>query len=284
MGERVSVTARPLWGARIAQEVREAVARAVKERVQQGHRPPCLAAVAVDPDGGALSYLRVQERAAHTVGMTYRRVVLGPQADTRQAVRAVEALCQDPGVDGVFLSWPFPAGVDGEAVLSALDPARDVDAITPASLGRLAVDPGARLAATARAVLALLAAVPIALPGRRVALVGQGRTAGLPLLLALLHRGASVMAVSREDPRPSSLLRQAEVVVTAVGKPGLVGPEDLSPGAVVVDVGTTEVDGKLWGDVQPQAYGRCRAYAPVPGGVGPLTTAYLLANTLEVLR
>lgn len=278
------MTAARLGGRALAQRLREEVRSEAQDLTETRGRAPSVCALSVDPDAGERSYLAIQAQVAEKAGIRYRAMTLPGQPTTAEAVSAVRGLCADPDIDGVFVSMPLPRGVDSEAVLDALDPARDVDAISRTCLSRLLVSEKARVPATAKAVLAVLGEAGLTIARSRITLVGRGRTAGLPILLALMHAGATVTVVHRLDPNLREQVRQADVLVTAVGQPGLIRAEDLRPGSVVVDVGTHEDGGILRGDVEPQASEVCAAYTPVPGGVGPVTTVFLMKGALEVMR
>jgi methylenetetrahydrofolate dehydrogenase (NADP+)/methenyltetrahydrofolate cyclohydrolase len=276
--------ARLLLGGAQARRRREAVAAAVAARVAAGGRRPLLLTVAARPDGAASSYLTVLEGQVRRAGFATERAALDPRATPRDAVRAVRRLAEREDVDAVVLSWPLPPALHPEALVEAVPPAKDVDALSPYWLGRLAVDPAARAPATARAVLALLAQAGVALEGRRVTLIGRGRTVGLGTALLLMHAGATLTVAHRPTRDLADAVRGAEVVISAAGVPGLVTAPMVAPGAVVVDVGTTERHGGIVGDVDPAVRRVASALAPVPGGVGPLTVACLLENCLAAVR
>lgn len=277
------MTARRLGGRDGASEVRAEVTARMRVHLARGGAPPRIVAFAVRPDGGGRSYLETQARAAAQAGLDFRLESLDGAVTAATARHALTALCADPNVDGVLLSWPLPRDLEAERVVEALDPAKDVDAVSPVCLGRLAVDASARAPATGRAVMTVLAQAVGDIAGARVTLVGKGRTAGLPALLLLLHAGAEVTVVHRKAHDLRAAVRSADVVVSAAGVPGLIRAEDIQPGAVVVDVGTTEVEGRLVGDVAPEAAEVASALTPVPGGVGPVTIAHLLRNALGVV-
>jgi methylenetetrahydrofolate dehydrogenase (NADP+)/methenyltetrahydrofolate cyclohydrolase len=277
------MTARRLGGRDLASEVRAEVAARLRVHLARGGRAPRLVAFAVAPTGGERAYLETQARAAEAAGFTFRLEALHASTDTAAARERLARLSADPEVDGVLVSWPLPPALERERVLEALDPRKDVDALSPAWLGRLAVDPTARAPATARAVMAILAQAGVDLGRSRVTLVGAGRTAGLPTLLLLLGAGAQVRVVHRPEHGVEAAVRDADVVVAAAGRPGVVSASALRPGAVVVDVGVTEVEGRLLGDVAGEVAAVASAYTPVPGGVGPVTVSYLLLNALEAV-
>lgn len=276
------MTARALGGRALAQGVRETVATRLTRHLDAGGRPPRVVAFTVRPDPAVRAYLDGQARAAAKAGLAWRIEAGDGDESTAQARDRLARLCDDPAVDGVVVAWPMPAGVDGERVLEALDPHKDVDALGPACLGRLAVDRSARAPATARAVMAVLQDGVGELAGRRVTLVGKGRTAGMPTLFLLLHAGAVVEVLHSRAGDLGPRVREADILVSCVGRPGLVRAADVRPGAVVVDVGMAEVEGSLVGDVEPAVADTAAAYTPVPGGVGPVTLALLLDNALAV--
>lgn len=277
------MSARHLGGRELAARVRaEAVAR-LRVHQARGGGSPRIRALALGPNGGVRSYLEVQERAMTETGLTFRAEIVEERLTTAQARRRLEDLSGDPAVDGIILPWPLAPHLEAERVLEGLDPAKDVDALTSTCLGRLAVDAAARAPATAQAVMGVLAQAGTDLGRARVALIGAGRAVGLPTLLLLLHAGAAVTLAHRPGHDVAEAVRGADVVVAAAGSPALVTAADLRAGAVVVDVGTTEVDGRLVGDVGEGAEAVASAYAPVPGGVGPVTVAYLLLNALAVV-
>lgn len=272
-----------MGGREVAAQVRAEVVARLRVHQARGGRPPRLCAFAVEPDAGARSYLQTQARAAAAAGVAFRVEAMPGPVGAAAVRERLEDLSADAAVDGILVSWPLGAGVDAGRALDGLDPRKDVDAITPACLGRLAIDPAVRAPATGRAVMALLGQAGTDLAEAKVTLVGTGRTAGLPTLLLLLHAGAQVTVVDRPGHDVAGAVRAADVVVSAAGVPHLVPADAIGAGAVVIDVGTSEVHGRLVGDVAPAAAEVAGAYAPVPGGVGPVTVAYLLLNALELV-
>jgi methylenetetrahydrofolate dehydrogenase (NADP+)/methenyltetrahydrofolate cyclohydrolase len=211
-------------------------------------------------------------------------VRLPASSTTDDVVRAVEEANAAGDADGILVQMPLPPQVDANRVLDAVSPAKDVDGLTPASLGRLAAGlPGPR-PCTPRGVMRLLdlAGEPVA--GRRVVILGRSRLVGLPLALLMTHADATVTVCHSRTPDVAQAVRGADIVVAAVGRPRFVQPEWVADHMVLVDVGITRGPEGLVGDVHPAASARVRRWTPVPGGVGPMTVAMLLRNTVEACR
>lgn len=255
-------------------------------------RPPGLGVLVVSDDPSVLAYARAKERAAAAAGLTHVATSLPPSADTGAVLEALRALQDDPTVDGILVELPLPRHVDAARVVAAIDPARDADGACPASLGRLAAGlPGPR-PATPAAVLALLDDAAVPLRGAHAVVVGRSRSVGLPAALMLLARDATVTVAHSRTRDLAAVTRTADVLVAAAGVPGLIGADGVRPGAVVVDVGTTWVPrprpddaeaGGLVGDVRFEEVREVAgALTPVPGGVGPVTTAILLRSVVAL--
>ncbi len=270
-----------LSGTDLAAALRQRSADAASELAAAG-TPPKLAVVVATDDESSHWYVRSIAKAAHKAGLTCDIVDLGADASARRIREAVTALSDDVTVHGIIVQTPLPQGVATRDVVSAIDPAKDVDGANPTSLGRLAAGLPAFAPATAEAVVALLDHHGVTLAGRDVVVVGRSTVVGVPVAHLLLARDASVTVCHSRTTDLAAHTRQADIVIVAVGRPGLVTGEHIAAGTVVVDVGTNPTDdGKLVGDVDAEQVGRTAgALTPVPGGVGPVTTALLLWHTV----
>jgi methylenetetrahydrofolate dehydrogenase (NADP+) / methenyltetrahydrofolate cyclohydrolase len=249
----------------------------------RGHgRPPTLAILVANDDDSSAWYVRTLVRTAERNGLGTQVLQLDPTADEATVLTALEALAADPAVDGIVLQTPLPAGVPADRLVSAIPFGKDVDGANPLSAGRLLAGLPAFAPATAAAVLAILEHYQVTLEGASAVVMGRSMVVGKPTAHLLLARNATVTMVHSRTRDLAEVTRRAEVLVAAIGKPGLVGPDHVGEGAVVVDVGTTpDADGKLRGDVDAAAVdGVAGALTPVPGGVGPVTTALVLRHTL----
>jgi methylenetetrahydrofolate dehydrogenase (NADP+) / methenyltetrahydrofolate cyclohydrolase len=277
------VTAKPagfreLNGRDLAKEVRAAVAARAAELTKEG-RQPRLAVVTANDDGGSAAYVRSISAAAAREGIACD---VARTTTAAGITAALMSLADDPEVHGIIVQAPLPEGAS-LAGLAALIPAqKDVDGASPESIGRLVAGLPAFAPATAEAVLTLLDHYGVELQGRHAVVVGRSVVVGKPAAHLLLDRHATVTVCHSRTVGLAHITRQADVLVAAAGRAGLIGPSHVSPGTTVIDVGTNATpDGGLAGDVDPTVAGVAGALTPVPGGVGPVTTALLLRHVVE---
>jgi methylenetetrahydrofolate dehydrogenase (NADP+) / methenyltetrahydrofolate cyclohydrolase len=272
------VTAAALTGRELATTIRAAAAVRAAELTVAG-RQPRLAVVTATDDEASAAYVRSIANAAGKEGIACDLL----RTTTAAGVSATLAqLADDPEVHGVMLQTPLPEGALLADLARAIPAGKDVDGASPESLGRLTAGLPAFAPATAEAVLALLDYYHVELHGRHAVVVGRSVVVGKPVAHLLLDRHATVTISHSRTADLAAITRQADVLVVAAGRAGLIGPEHVSPGATVIDVGTNVTDaGRLAGDVDPAVAGVAAALSPVPGGVGPVTTALLLRHVVE---
>jgi methylenetetrahydrofolate dehydrogenase (NADP+)/methenyltetrahydrofolate cyclohydrolase len=273
-------TTQLLEGKKSAAAIRDEAA-AMVQRLRAAGVVPSLALVLATADESAAWYTRAIARAGDKVGIDVRVERLADDASAATVRAALQRLSADDTVHGIILQMPLPPGVDGVELATAIAPEKDVDGANPVSLGRLTAGLPAFAPATAAAVLRILDDHGVELAGRRAVVVGRSLVVGKPAAMLLLARDATVTVCHSRTRDLAARTSEAEVVVAAVGRPRMLGAAHVAPGAVVVDVGTTpDENGNLVGDVDAEAVmGRAGALTPVPGGVGPVTTALLLHNT-----
>jgi methylenetetrahydrofolate dehydrogenase (NADP+)/methenyltetrahydrofolate cyclohydrolase len=272
------VTARIIDGKAIAANLRAEVAA----RVAAAGFTPRLAVILVGEDPASQVYVRTKDRAAREAGIDARTIRL--RADTQQAhlLGTIQALNDDPEIDGILVQLPLPPGIDPQQVIEAIDPDKDVDGFHPLNVGHLADGHTALTPCTPLGVMKLLRATGIDPVGARALVLGRSAIVGRPMARLLLAASATVtVAHSRTRDLPAEC-RRADILIAAIGKPEMVQGDWIQPGATVIDVGINRLpDGRLVGDVN---FAACAAVAgaitPVPGGVGPMTVACLLENTL----
>jgi methylenetetrahydrofolate dehydrogenase (NADP+) / methenyltetrahydrofolate cyclohydrolase len=274
-----------LSGKELAAGIRAEVAAAAAELAAAG-TPPRLAVVVATADESSAWYVRSIARAAEKTGIACSVVGLGGTATPDRIRAELDALSGDPAVHGIILQTPLPADAVFEDLAASIDPAKDVDGANPLSLGRLTAGLPAFAPATAEAVLALLDHHGIPLSGANAVVVGRSNVVGKPVALLLLQRDATVTVCHRHTKELAEVTRSADVLVAAVGRPNLITAEFVAQDAVVIDVGTNPTpDGGLVGDVDAVSVtGRAGGLTPVPGGVGPVTTALLLQHTIRAAR
>jgi methylenetetrahydrofolate dehydrogenase (NADP+)/methenyltetrahydrofolate cyclohydrolase len=248
----------------------------------RGVLPPLLQIVTASDDESSAWYIRSLVGAAGNVGIAAEVDELGPEASEDTIAAALERHSRTPEVSGIILQTPLPAGVDHARLIALIEPAKDVDGTNPLSLGRLAAKREAFAPATAEAVIRLLDYHHIELCGADVVVLGRSLVVGLPVALMLTHRDATVTTCHSRTEDLTRYTRSASILVVAIGRAGLVTPDYVRPGAVVVDVGTNvDAAGKLVGDVDARVIEVAGAQTPVPGGIGPVTTALLLEHTVS---
>ncbi|RFF27963.1 MULTISPECIES: bifunctional methylenetetrahydrofolate dehydrogenase/methenyltetrahydrofolate cyclohydrolase FolD [unclassified Wenzhouxiangella] len=275
--------ARILDGRAVADRLICNVADAVSYHVDAGGRPPGLAVVLIGDDPASEIYVKNKIRACERAGMVSTTHRLAHGVGRSELLALIDALNRDEAVDGILVQLPLPAHLDEHAVTRRIAPDKDVDGFHPANMGRLALrDPGLR-PCTPRGVMTLLAAHDIDTKGMNTLVVGASNIVGRPLALELLLAGATVSIAHRFTRDLRAHVERAEVLCVAVGKPGIVDPDWIAEGAIVVDIGINRGEnGKLHGDLDYETTARRAGWiTPVPGGVGPMTVATLMQNTAE---
>ncbi|WNL44003.1 bifunctional methylenetetrahydrofolate dehydrogenase/methenyltetrahydrofolate cyclohydrolase FolD [Dyella sp. BiH032] len=277
------MSARIIDGKRIAKELLDRIGRRVAERKAQGLAEPGLAVVLVGDDPASAVYVRNKRAACKQVGFRSFGYDL-PASTTQEALfTLIDQLNADPAVHGILVQSPLPEHIDEDALVDRIDPAKDVDGFQAINIGRLVLRRFGLRPCTPRGVMTLLGHTDRPVRGQHAVVVGVSNHVGRPLLLELLIAGCTTTACHKFTRDLESHVRQADIVIVAAGKPGLVKGEWIKPGAVVIDVGINRLeDGRLVGDVEfGPASERASWITPVPGGVGPMTVATLLENTLE---
>jgi methylenetetrahydrofolate dehydrogenase (NADP+)/methenyltetrahydrofolate cyclohydrolase len=273
---------RLLAGGPIAAQIREGLAAEFAAfRARSGYAPT-LAVVLVGADAPSAVYLQQILRTCEKVGAEGRLVEIGSEVTAEALCNEIERLNADPAVAGIIVQMPLPSHVPLHAVIDSIDPAKDIDGIHPRNAGLLSLGYDGFLPATAQAAVEILKRSGIEIAGKRVVVVGRSNVVGKPAALLLLREHGSVTILHSRTRDLAHHTRDAEILVVAAGRPGLIRGEMLSPGVVVVDVGINVVGDKLLGDVDfESARDVVSAITPVPGGVGPLTNALLLTHLLR---
>ena len=269
-------------GKKISQQRIEAVAQAVKARQEKGLHTPCLAVVLVGDDPASAVYVRNKKLACQKSGIESRSYELPSETTQDDLLKLVDELNGDPAVDGILVQLPLPAHIDSQAVLERIEPHKDVDGFHPYNVGRLVVKMPLMRPCTPKGVMTLLEAYGIDPKGKKAVVVGASNIVGRPQALELLLSRATVTICHSATQNLADEVAAADILVVGVGIPNFVKGEWVKPGAVVIDVGINRLDdGSLCGDVEfDVAKERVSMITPVPGGVGPMTIATLLENTV----
>ncbi len=282
------MSARVIDGKALAGEVRERIAADVAQLTEEHGIVPGLAAVLVGEDPASEVYVGMKHRATEKAGMHSRQIRLPAETSQEDLQNVVTELNEDEAIDGILVQLPLPDHLDPRPVQELILPAKDVDALNPYTAGRLAVGDPTFLSCTPYGVLEILEHAGVQVAGANVVIVGRSNLVGRPLsvMLTLKGRDATVTLAHSRTRDLASVCRGADVLIAAVGVAGLITADHVSPGTVVIDVGTNRgEDGKLIGDVAfDEVVEVAEAITPVPGGVGPMTVTMLLQNTLEAAR
>jgi methylenetetrahydrofolate dehydrogenase (NADP+)/methenyltetrahydrofolate cyclohydrolase len=301
------MTAKILDGASVAQAIKDEVASEVAEYSRRGLRPG-LAAVLVGSDAASQIYVSGKVRTCEQLGLYSEKIDLPETTTTEELLALVRDLNSRVEIDGVLIQLPLPKQVDAALVLNSVDPAKDVDGFHPVNIGRLTLnEPGLR-PCTPVGIIELLDRHEIQMTGARAVVMGRSRTVGLPIALLLLHRHATVTICHSRTKELPAVAREADILIAAIGRTGMVDRSYIKPGAAVVDVGMNRATTReelarffgddpkrraafdkngytLIGDVNPREAAEVAGYlTPVPGGVGPLTIAMLMRNTLSAMK
>lgn len=275
------MTATIMDGRAVAATILEQVAKQTAAFTADHGRAPVLATVLVGDDPASHTYVRMKANRCAKVGIQSRRIEIDAGVDPEKVLKVITDLSEDPAVDGILLQHPVPDHIDERAAFEAIAPAKDVDGVTRTSFARMAFDEDGFHSATPGGIMALLDAYNVMLAGRHAVVIGRSPILGKPMGMLLLGRNATVTYCHSCTRGLDEIVAQADLVVAAAGRPGLVRGEWIKPGAVVVDAGYADNRG----DVEYEAAAeRASLITPVPGGVGPMTIAILLRQTLEAAR
>lgn len=264
--------------------IAERIRKEIAGKVAKLSSPIGLGTILVGSDPGSVAYVDGKHKDCAEVGIKSIKVNLLDSVSTADVVAAVNKLNQDPNCTGFIVQLPLPSGIDVQEVLSAIDPKKDADGLTPTNLGNLVLSFNEIIPCTPKAIVALLSEYKIKLSGAKVLIIGRGLTVGRPLSILLSQKAinATITLAHSATSNLSALIKESDVVIAAIGSAHFIKPEMVKPDAVIVDVGITRVDNKLVGDVDPTVAQIASAMAPMPGGVGPLTRAMLLQNVFEL--
>ncbi len=279
---KANMTARLIDGKGIAREIRQEIRREIDSRTEQDFQQPGLAVILVGSDPASQIYVRNKRRACEEAGIVSRDYDLPKNTPERDILELIDELNVDSGIHGILVQLPLPAQIDEVAIIERIDPIKDVDGFHPYTVGRLAQRIPVLRPCTPHAVLTLLDHIEINPLGMHAVVVGASNHVGRPLALEFLLAGATVTVCHRFTRDLKSHVERADILAVAVGKADIVPGEWIKPGAVVFDIGITRLEnGKLCGDIGFEAARERAAWiTPVPGGVGPMTIAMLLRNTL----
>lgn len=271
-----------LDGKALSLKIREELKKEVEEISKNG-RTPGLAVVIVGDDPASRKYVNNKNRACREIGMVSREYALSADTDEAGLLELVEKLNNDPEIDGILVQLPLPRGIDERKIIDAISPDKDVDAFHPENVGKIMIGGGTFLPCTPAGIMELIKLTGIDVCGKECVVVGRSNIVGKPMSMLLLAANGTVTVCHSKTENLSEVTRRADILVVAVGKAEMITADMIKPGAVVIDVGMNRLeDGKFVGDVEfSGAKEVAGAITPVPGGVGPMTIAMLMRNTLS---
>lgn len=269
-------------GLSLAKEIRDDLSSKIAERNSRGLRPPCLAVVLVGDDPASASYIKGKRRACQRVGMESEEHKLDQTVSQTKLTELIEKLNNDPLIDGILIQLPLPPQINAEEVAASVEPLKDVDGLHPLNSGRLLAGQEGLFACTPLGIMEILSRHQVPIEGSHAVVLGRSSIVGKPISLLLQQKNATVTMCHSRTKDLSEMCRQADILVAAVGVPRLVKRDWIKPGAAVIDVGVTELEGNLVGDVDfEEAKGVASLLTPHRRGVGPMTITMLLVNTLR---
>ncbi len=273
-------------GKAVSLEIKEKLKERISAIRSEGRRVPCLAVIIVGDNPASRSYVRGKIKAAEFTGMDSRLIELPEDVSERELMDTIEALNGDAGTDGILVQLPLPRHISEDRVLDAISPAKDVDGFHPVNVANLWLGRPCFIPCTPQGIIRLIESTGEPIEGKRVVVVGRSNIVGKPVAKLLLDRNATVTIAHSRTPDLAAVTREADILVAAVGRAGTITGDMIKPGAIVIDVGINRTsDGHLTGDVDfASAAGVAGWITPVPGGVGPMTIACLIYNTLHAFE
>ncbi len=258
----------------------------IKKQVKDFSIPVGLGTILVGDDPGAIAYVEGKHRDCAEVGIKSIRINLPVTASTDEVIAAVSKLNTDPLCTGFIVQLPLPNSIDVQKVLAAINPKKDADGLTPSNLGNLVLGFNTITPCTPLAIVALLEEYKVSLAGQKVLIIGRGRTVGRPLSILLSQKpyNATVILAHSATTNLAQLLQAADIVISAIGIAHFIKPEMIKKDAIVVDVGISRLNNQLVGDVDPRVIDVASLFAPMPGGIGPMTRVMLLRNLIKLAQ
>ncbi len=273
-------------GKALAASIKSALAEKTQKLSAEFGRKPCLAVILVGENQASVTYVKNKEKACEVCGITSEKYNLPDTASEDEVLSLIDRLNRDDNVDGILCQLPLPSHIDEKKIINAISPDKDVDGFSPVSVGRLVTGDDGFVSCTPAGILDLLKSVDTPISGRHCVVIGRSNIVGKPVSLLMLRENATVTVCHSRTENLADEVRRADIVIAAVGKRRFVTADMIKPGATVIDVGINrDENGKLCGDVDfDNVAPLCRAITPVPGGVGPMTVAMLMKNTVKAFE
>ncbi|MDU4892461.1 MAG: tetrahydrofolate dehydrogenase/cyclohydrolase catalytic domain-containing protein [Clostridium sp.] len=271
-----------LSGKELALSRKISLKEAILKGTSEGKRHPALASVIVGEDGGSLSYIKGQKKVSEELGIRYDMKTFDGKISEEELINEIEELNSNEEIDGIIIQLPLPAHLNEDKILSCISADKDVDGLTDVNFGKFCKGREAFIPCTARSILKLIKSTEENLEGKRTVVLGRSNIVGKPVAMLLLGEHTTVSICHSRTENMKEICRGADILISAMGKPAYITKDFVKDGAIVIDVGTTMVEGKVRGDVDFDEVSQVAGYiTPVPGGVGAMTTTMLMENTYE---
>ncbi|MDU5107091.1 MULTISPECIES: tetrahydrofolate dehydrogenase/cyclohydrolase catalytic domain-containing protein [unclassified Clostridium] len=271
-------------GKKISLEIKEEIKAFVKERVEKGLRAPKIASILIGNDGGSIYYINNQEKVATSLGIEFDKIILDEGIEEDKLINIISKLNEDKGVDGIILQLPLPKNLNEKKIINAISPEKDIDCLTYINQGKLYCGENVFLPCTPNSVITLLEKYNIELQGKNVVVIGRSNIVGKPVAQLLLNKNATITICHSKTKDLKDICKKADILIVAIGRAKYINKDYINKKSIVIDVGTSSLNGKITGDVDfDDIVNEVEMLTPVPGGVGALTTTLLIKNSCEAL-
>lgn len=271
-------------GREIANNIKEEIKEYILKRKEIGLREPKIVSILVGNDGGSIYYINNQEKLALSLGCNFEKLLLDEEVLEEELIRKIELLNSDNDVDGIILQLPLPKALNEKRVINSISPEKDIDCLTYINQGKLYCNEKVFLPCTPNSIMTLLEKSKVDLEGKNVVVIGRSNIVGKPVAQLLLNKNATVTICHSRTKNLEEACKNADIIVVAIGKPKFLTEEFVNNNSIIIDVGTSSLNGKITGDVDfDKVIDRVQMITPVPGGVGALTTTLLIKNACEAL-
>lgn len=271
-------------GKEVAVKAKEDIKSFVSNRIENGLSIPKIASVLVGKDGGSIYYMNSQEKIATSLGLLFERVELEEDIKEEELLKVIDKLNDDNTISGIIIQLPLPKSINEKRVMNRIAVEKDIDCLTTESQGKLYMGDNGFLPCTPNSVITLLKSLDVSLEGKEAVVLGRSNIVGKPVSALLLNENCTVTICHSRTKNLKEVCKKADILVVAIGQPNFVNEEFIKEGAIVIDVGTSSLNGKITGDVDFQkVIDKAEFVTPVPGGVGALTTTLLIKNACEAL-
>lgn len=272
-------------GKEIASNIREEIKDYILKRIESNLRPPKIVSILVGNDAGSIYYINNQEKIATSLGCNFEKVLLNENISEIELIEKIGGLNLDKEVDGIILQLPLPVGLNETKIINSICPEKDIDCLTYVNQGKLYSNGKTYLPCTPNSIVTLLEKSKVELEGKNVVVIGRSNIVGKPVAQLLLNKNATVTICHSKTKDLKGICKLADIIVVAIGKPKFLNEEYISHNSIVIDVGTSSLNGKITGDVDfENVVDKVKMITPVPGGVGALTTTLLIKNACEALK